>query len=269
MLRRDLLVLVLACAAGATRAEERACAPLAPEMAAIRSRGTLLIATAAFDVPPFVAAGADGALKGRDVELGRGLASALGVGVQFRRFGSVDEIIDATAQGVVDLALAGLRRTLQRAQRVRFSRPYAVLQEALLVNRPRFAALGEGRDPLTAVNAPDAVVGLLAGDAADAARLLPRAQLRRYPRWQPELVDAVLSGEVLAAFGAAAETQAALAASPDAPLRLRRLVLPESRIAIAGALPWASLQLLAWVDLYLETAAATGAAANGDDNTGR
>jgi hypothetical protein len=130
------------------------------------------------------------------------------------------------------------------------------LQQGLLVSRARFAQ-DPGRDPIAALNRPDAVIALRLDRPDAALRLqLPDAMLRRYPRWEPDMVDAVLRDEVAAALGDEVEIGRALSASADAPLRLRAITIAALRQSIAVALPWDSVQLAAWVDLYLERAGA-------------
>lgn len=259
--RRTLVSAALLLAARPALAEET----LAPDMARIFARGRLVVATAGFDLPPFVVAGADGEPAGDDIALAKGMAAALGVAIAFERAPSTAAILDLLARGDADLAVAGLSVTLDRARRVRFSRPYLVLRQALLLSRPRLFLLAQGREALAVVNAPEAVVAVAAGGAYAeyARRVLPRAQLRAYARWQPDIVQAVLRGEALAGYGDEREVEGTLASRPDWPLQLRSLILGDERDAIAVALPWASLQLLAWVDLYLQTVATPGARADG------
>ena len=257
--RRALLTLAPALLAGAPRpilAQERRPAP-APDILRILERGRLVVAVAGFPLPPFVALDAKGAPAGYDIDLARGMASALGVPTAFdSRARSLDAVLAAVAQGDADLALSKLGARLDWAMRVRFSRPYLVLHQALLVSRPHFVQTSGGREPAEVVADPDTPVGVVAGTASaeDARRRLPRARLRDYPRFDPDIVDAVLAGEVLAGCGDELEVRHALAGRPDAPLRLRAQVLPETRLPVAAALPRESAQLLAWVDLYIETA---------------
>jgi polar amino acid transport system substrate-binding protein len=253
--RRAILVSALVLAARSVAAAEGRQPGLSPDIERIVARGRLIVATAAFDLPPFVSSGADGALVGDDIELAKGLAAALGVDAAFERAADVEAIFDRLGRGEADLAVGRLSVTLDRARRVRFSRPYLVLRQALLLNRPRLASLARGRDPVAAMNAPEATVAVVAGGAYGqyASRTLPRARLVSYPRWQPDIVDAVLRGDVLAGYGDERDVERALEARPDAPLQLRSLVLGDERDAIAVALPWSSLQLLSWIDLYVET----------------
>ncbi len=140
---------------------------------------------------------------------------------------------------------------------MRFSRPYLVLHHALLVSRPRFARIAPDGEPVAALEAGDAPLAIVPGTAAaeHARRLVAPARLRAYRRWDPDVVDAVRGGEVIAGCGDEVEAKRALAARPDAPLQLRAVMLADTRDPIAAALPWDSLQLLAWVDLYLDSAA--------------
>ena len=251
MLRRAFLASAVALAAVPAAAQPR---PRAPDMRRIFDRGRLVAAVAGFAVPPFVTLAADGALGGHDIALAQGMARALGLPIAFERAASFDAVIDSVASGTADLGLGRLSATLARAALVRFSRPYLVLHHALLVSRPRFARLAPDGEPLAALAAGDAPLAIVPGTAAAeyARRLVAPARLRAYRRWDPDVVDAVRGGEVLAALGDEVEVKRALAARADAPLQLRAVVLPETRDAIAVALPWDSAQLVAWVDLYLD-----------------
>jgi len=254
--RRAVLGGMLALA-GARFAAAATEAGLAPEIARILERRRLIVAVLDDAAPPFLDRAADGALTGTDIALAQDMAAALGVALALDpRVDGVDGVIRRVMSRDADLGLAGIAVDLDRAQRVRFSRPYTMLQQALLVNRARFAQ-DPGTDPVAALNRPDAVIALR-GDRPDAAiRLqLPQAMLRRFPRWEPDMVEAVLRGDVAAALGDEVEIGRALSATPDAPLRLRAITIGALRQPIAAALPWDSVQLAAWVDLYLERAGA-------------
>jgi polar amino acid transport system substrate-binding protein len=256
--RRTLFGFALAGLGGVPRLARAAAAPaLAPDIARIRDRGRLIVAVAGFAIPPFVTIGADGAPTGTDIDIATDMAKTLGVGLTFdHRARTVDEIIDIIAARDADLALSKLSETLSRALRVRFSRPYLVLQQALLLNRLRFAQTAKGRDPIEVVQQSDAITGVMAGGAyvEYAKRVLPGARLREYADW-PSMIDAVRRGDVVAAYGDELDVKHALMADPAAPLQLRPAILADARDPIGIALPWDSLSLLAWVDLYLDTAA--------------
>jgi polar amino acid transport system substrate-binding protein len=257
--RRAVLGLLLSALGGVPRAAAAADPALpAPDIKRIRDRGRLVVAAAGFDLPPFVGAGAGGAPAGSDIDLARGMATALGVALAVdRRARSFDELIELVARREADLALSRLSQTLARATRVRFSRPYLVLRQALLLNRLPFAQLAQGADPIAVLDTPRATIGVVAGTAAPqtARHLLAQAKVREFPRWQPDLVDAVLRSEVAAGLVDELEARRALTARPDAPLHLRMTMLEDAPDRLAAAVPWDSDTLLAWIDLYLETEA--------------
>lgn len=260
MLRRDLFAYASALIAGSVApasAQDRPRPRRAPDMQRILDRGRLVVAVAGFAAPPFVTLDAAGALGGYDISLAEGMARAFGLPLALDRDAtSFDDIIAKVASGAADLGLSRLSATLARATLVRFSRPYLMLHLALLVSRPRFARLPPDGEPLAALKSGNAPLAIVPGTAAAdyARRLVAPARLREYRRWDPEVVDAVRDGEVIAGCGDEVEAKRALAARPDAPLQLRAVVLPETRDPIAAALPWDSGQLLAWVDLYLDGA---------------
>jgi polar amino acid transport system substrate-binding protein len=229
---------------------------LAPDIARILERGRLIVAIPDGTAPPFLERTED-RLGGTDVALAQEIAAAFGVALALDpRADGIAGVIDRVMRGEADLGLGGIAVDLERAKRVRFSRPYAVLEEALLANRARLAQ-ADAPDPLAALDRADATIALRA-DRADAGlrSLLPQAAIRRYATWAPDMVEAVSRGEVAAALGDEVEIGAALGAAPDAPLRLRALPIPALRQSLAAVLPWDSIQLARWLDLFLERAGA-------------
>lgn len=245
----------LAVAAAPGAAQQRQPLRRAPDMQRIFDRGRLVVAVAGFAAPPFVTLDAAGTLGGYDIALAQGMTQALGLPIMFDRdAANFDGIIDKVARGEADLGISRLSQTLARATLVRFSRPYLVLHHALLVSRPRFARMAPDGEPVTALKSGDAPLAIVPGTTAAeyARRLVALQRLREYRRWDPDVIDAVRGGEVIAGCGDEIEAKRALAARPDAPLQLRAVVLPDTRDPIAVALPWDSGQLVAWVDLYLD-----------------
>jgi polar amino acid transport system substrate-binding protein len=229
---------------------------LAPDIARILERGRLIVAIPDSAASPFLERTED-RLGGTDVGLAREIATTFGVALALDpRADGVEGVIDRVMRREADLGLGGIVLDLERAKRVRFSRSYAVLEQALLVNRARFAQAA-APDPLAALNRADATIALRA-DRPDAAirALLPQAAIRRYPSFVPDMVEAVSRGEVAAALGDEAEIGRALRASPDAPLRLRALIIAALRQSLVAVLPWDSIQLALWLDLFLERAGA-------------
>lgn len=89
-------------------------APAAPETWVVASD---------FASPPFLYRDGDGEVRGRDREMLELLARDLGVRLEYRTV-PFEELLDALEDGRGDLVCATLGITPERAQRVRFSRPY-------------------------------------------------------------------------------------------------------------------------------------------------
>lgn len=74
-------------------------------------------------VPPFASLDSAGSVHGIEAELARGLAAALGVGVQFIPLG-YDGLYDALETDQVDALISGLTPVSARMSHVRYSIPY-------------------------------------------------------------------------------------------------------------------------------------------------
>ena len=84
--------------------------------------------------PPFVMA-RDRHYSGMAVELWNSLAAELGVRSDFRVFPTVGALVEATANGSVDVAVTNLTITKARAQRIDFTQPWFDAGQRILVRR--------------------------------------------------------------------------------------------------------------------------------------
>ncbi len=236
-------------------------ADLPPDMARILGSGELRVAMHREDQPPFFVTGANGALEGLDVALARDIAATLGLGVRFlRQADTFDGVVDAVARGEADVAVSVLSRTLPRAQRVRFTVPYAELRQALLLNRLRTAPLRLDDDPAAGLNRPGVRVGAVAGSAyvGFAREGFPAAEIVACDTWGVAVRD-LLAGSLHAVLYDDVEVRAWQKANPDQSLFARAVVLEGRWDPIAMAVHWRDTHWLAWLNLYLRTATDTGA----------
>ena len=146
-----LLLAMLPAAAGSQAPAEPAavspCDRLPPaDLHRICNRGRLRVARYGGQRPPFFSGG-DGGWQGFDVDLAADIARRLGVEVESKLAASFDEVVDMVAAGDADLAISKLSITLERSQRVRFSKPYMAVYQTLLINR---LAAPKQDDPFTA-----------------------------------------------------------------------------------------------------------------------
>lgn len=195
---------------------------IASDIARIIARGELVVAILATDTPPFVHQ-KGGKLVGVDIELVEEVAKELKVPVRYDRSAKTyDEIIQLVAAGKADLGVSKLARTLKRAQTVLFSTPYVNLDHSLLVNRLEFAKMARDQSVTRAAQNFTGKMGVLAGSAWEefARRNFPKAIVVPYPSW-PKVIEAVKTGQVVAAYRDAVEVRSIMDADTTLALTLR------------------------------------------------
>lgn len=233
---------------------------LPPDMARILGSGELRVAMHREDQPPFFATGATGSLEGLDVALAQDVAATLGLRVRFlRQADTFDGVVDTVARGEADVAVSVLSRTLPRAQRVRFTTPYAELRQALLLNRLRTAPLRLDDDPAAGLNQEGVRVGAVGGSAyvGFAREGFPAAETVLCETWDTAIAD-LLAGRLHAVLYDDVEVRAWQKAHPEQSLYVKAVVLEGRRDPIAMAVHWRDTHWLAWLNLYLRTAADNG-----------
>ncbi len=244
-------------AAAPTDAQNSALMP--PDIQRILTRGKLIVAVLNEDNPPFFMAGDDDTLDGSDVQLARDIAQQLGVEVEFQRGAQTfNEVADTVYQQNADMAISKLSRTMQRAQRVRFSRPYLNMRHGLLVNRLQMAQQAKGRSMTEVIRTLEGRVGVIEGSSyvGFTKQKFPKAEVVEYPAW-PDIVEAVTKGDILLAYRDELEVKKIVRSQPDAALNFQTIALTDTNDFIAIAVPWESTHLLSFVDQYLETSGIT------------
>src|SRR6478609_2588569 len=161
-----------------------------PDIRQVQERGALRVGLVAKDIRPLLFTGSDGQPAGIEIAMANGLAKRLGIQTQFVRTAAThDELVAQVAAGEVDVAVSSITRTAERAQAVRFSRPYLTQSVAVALNRVR--ALQEN---IACPNTP-----------ADAAAQALRNQNKNINPvvfdTAGELQDALETGRLLAGLG--------------------------------------------------------------------
>ncbi|MFN3076143.1 MAG: ABC transporter substrate-binding protein [Alphaproteobacteria bacterium] len=226
-------------------------AALPPDMKKVLRRGQLVVATASFNIPPFVVQDAQGQVSGMDIDLARGIARSLGVEAVFVTASTFNGVIDLVATGQADIGVSKLSTTLSRAKRVRFSQPYLVLRHAMLLNNVALSR-AEG-DTRSIVKRFDRKIGVIRESAyAEFARLqFPKAEIVEFDRWDPDVLAAVRDGQVFGVLRDEFEVMKVMRSHPQSSLLLKPVVLTDMVSNVAVAVGWQEQQLLSWIDLYL------------------
>ncbi|MHB8916481.1 MAG: ABC transporter substrate-binding protein [Desulfocucumaceae bacterium] len=230
---------------------------LPPDIRRIKESGMITVAMFWQDRPPFFYNDDHGQLTGIDVTLARDIARWLEVVVVFdRQSRSFDEVVDRVASGQADIAISKLSVTLSRAQRVRFTQPYVVFHQALLVNRLALTALESkhpNREPLDLIINSSQKIGVRqATSYVEYGRILfPNSEIVAFAEMQ-DLIEAVQEGKVLAAFYDEFELKNAVDKNPSLSIYTKLFVIKDRVDPIAMAVAPEDGQLLAWLNLYLD-----------------
>lgn len=235
---------------------------MAPDIARIVARGTLVVAAYKTDMPPFFYVDAAGKPGGIDVEVATDIAQRLGVALDYARVGdSFDDLPRLVANRKADVAISYLSRTLRRAAVVRFTQPYARLRQTLMINRTLMAPLFRGGERIEALNNAGVQVGVEDGGSyVDfAGERFPKATVRNYPD-NEKAVDDLLAGRLHAVMvdeGFSYSLTRVQAGVPryrvrdDWALDVKIIPLAGARDPIAMAVHRDDTNWLAWLDTYI------------------
>jgi len=229
----------------------------------IRNGGPLVIGVNR-RYPPFGApakAGQARAWVGFDVELAEHLGRTLGVPIELRGLASTD-IGDALAEGEIDLALAGLTRTVERGAQVNFSKPYLVVSLGALIER-RFVEGTQGTDEERRRNSFQSyfdlagIQGLRIGVAKNtrpqrlATSHFPDAKLIEFADARTA-AEALAAGEVSAVVHDAPFIRAWQVLNPASAGRITALLEPVTEEPICVAMRKGDLEFLRFLDVYVD-----------------
>ena len=181
---------------------------------------------------------------GFDIDLARLVAEELDVELQLV---IVDwqGLLAGLTVGKYDLVICGLGRTLERAKRLAFTKPYdSIGQSALISNRlPGITNLEE-------LNSPDVTIAVMQGTTGHLAaeRLLSKAQIRQLTE-REEAAMLVAQGRVDAMLFDAPLVRFYTYKYPDTTYMVDQVLTYEP---LGFALRWGDPMWLGWLDLFVE-----------------
>jgi len=202
--------------------------------------------------PPLNMHGADGKLRGFEVDIIRALAESMGLRLRFvtQPFA---ELLPALEKGQVDLVISGVTMTAARNARVAFAGPYLISGKSVLAREGRVASV----DTPELLDKADRSWVVLAGSTSErfAREMLPKSHLVTTPYYDSG-VKMVIAGKVdglIADFPACAW---AAGQHPDA--HLVALSTPFTVEPLGIALPPDDPLFINLVQNYLTTLRETG-----------
>lgn len=230
------------------------------DMERLEQQGHIVVAVRAGDNPPFFMLNKQGSLFGLDIELAEHLASQLGLGVKYNREAETfDDVVRVISEGKADIAISNLSRILRRARIVRYTEPYVILYQTILLNRLKASQERILLDPRRLLNQSHIKISTVANTSyMDFAKeSFPLATVVPYNDSDLAIQD-VLDGKIHAFIFDNILTQNWLYSNPESALFLQTLVMKENEDQISLAVNWKDTHLLAWLELYLKNIKANG-----------
>lgn len=156
----------------------------------ILERGTLRVGVSLFT--PWVMKTKDGQLVGFEIDVARHLAKDLRVTLEFRVF-DWDKIVPALLNRDIDIIVAGMTITPQRALKLNFSQPYATSGVSLATNSALTKQFVGPQD----LNKPEVTITAVTGTVSEdlARRVFPKATIKTFAT-SHEAIQAVTEGKV-------------------------------------------------------------------------
>ncbi|MDR0599618.1 MAG: ABC transporter substrate-binding protein [Treponema sp.] len=225
------------------------------EIRSILSRGSVIFAMTAADQKPFFyQEETTGELIGLDVEIAYEIANRLGVRAVFNRdAASFDGVVTKVVNKEADIALSKLSRTMRRAELVRYTKPYIVFRQALLVNRLEFAKIGPEDQLPGYIKNFQGSLGVIKNSSYEnyAAVNFPAAAIEAFDTWG-ETVDALFAGKVLAVYRDEGEILIVNAIRKDAAMLMKTVFINDQQDPIAMAVNADAPFLQEWLNVFLE-----------------
>jgi len=156
----------------------------------VLEKGTLRVGVSLFT--PWTIKHSDGKLVGYEIDVAKQLAKDLGVKPEFQVL-EWEKIIPTLLNREIDIIVAGIIITPQRALKVNFSQPYDSSGIGLVTNIALTKTFKSPKD----LNRPDVIIASVTGTISEdlARRVFSKATLKTFPTSQ-EAIEAVKSGKV-------------------------------------------------------------------------
>lgn len=228
---------------------------MAPDIQRIVNRGKLVVAVLGSSNAPFFMDTEEGQAVGLDIQLAQAIADQLGVELELNRSpDTFNNVVETVYYRGADMAISKISRTMKRAVRVRFSRPYLQMRQGLLINRLLLAQQTNSDNVIETIRELTGEVGVIKGSSyvGFLQQKFPQATIVELDSWE-DIVTAVSQGDILAGYRDELEIKKVVKTKPDAALQLKTAVLTDTQDSLAMVLPWDSTHLLAFANQYLDT----------------
>jgi polar amino acid transport system substrate-binding protein len=247
VLRKSILCTLLLLSSAVSAGE------LPADIMRIKQNGFIRVSILNHSIFPFIYKNDAGLLDGIDIRLARKIAEELGVEVVFiNTADSFNGVVQLVVDGEADIAISKISATLKRTENVAFSRPYLVLNQALLINRLALAKIVNNKSERTVIRRLQTDVGVIRGSSYEEylAKVFPDATKVTFETWE-DAVEGVFTGQVTALYRDDFEIKRVIHEKSNGSLLAKSVTLIDKKDEIAIAVNWQDSQLLQWVNKFL------------------
>ncbi len=194
-------------------------------------------------------------LVGADIELAKKIAKGLGVRLVFKLcYKNYEDVVNAIANGEGDIGLAKLSYTIERSRKVMYTEPYVIAKKTLLMSR-QVAESNQEKSIKNLINDKKFKIGVAKGASyVEFAKLLfPKTQILELEDWEKQTVDKLKSKEIIAALRDNLSVNLLMNVHPELSLKFIPIILKGENDYISGIVNYKSLELLNWINKFLES----------------
>lgn len=223
----------------------------------ILSTKKLVVAVPNIDNRPFFSKDKYGDFKGIDITIAKNIAHILGVKLVINKDAKTfDQIPGIVTSHKADISICNLSKTLERAVKISFTKPYMPLHFALMVNRIWFAQQkrrDRNANIVKLLEHGKGTIGVIKGTAyaTRVRRLFPHGKIKSFEKYQTEAFDSVLNNNIAAAFDDDFHAKYFLLLHRNASLKVKIVMLRDHLDLISIGLNFDSPILRQWLDIYL------------------
>lgn len=222
----------------------------------IRKRGFIIVGMIAKDQFPFFFINEQDELVGFDVDIANKIANVLNVDLKVdRSASSFNDLIPLVDQGIIDIAISKLSRTLERSQTVLYSSPYIVFRQALLLNRVQIAKVSSNDSELVSVlRNLSGKLGVIKNSSYEryAKNNFPLAEIVSFDTWT-EVLDALNRSQLVGVYRDEMEIELYTRKNPDKNLYLRPVIIKDRQDPIAIAMHSSATHFMRFINLFFDS----------------
>ena len=194
-------------------------------------------------------------LVGADIELAKRIAKGLGVRLLFRLcYKSYEDVVKAIAKGEGDIGIAKLSYTTERSRKVMYTEPYVIAKKTLLMSR-QIAESNQEKSVKDLINDERFKIGVAKGASyVEFAKLLfPKSQILELNNWEKQSVEKLKNKEIIATLRDNLRVNLLMNQHPELSLKFIPIILKGENDYISGIVNYKSLELLNWINKFLES----------------